>query len=115
MERNNGVFKSVVERLQKGDEKSSPEKIIERALQLKNIIKASKILNAFQLARGYAPSIFGFPRTIIPQDLVDAHMDRESLRAAEIIMNAKTAETNNNSLPTTGRKELIYHKSSKQN
>lgn len=114
IERNNGVFKMVIEKLRKEDTNGTLERIVARALLITNLIKESKVLNAFELARGYSHSIFGISRNIVPQDHLDAHVERKSLRELERMIRGKSTKGIDKTLLTKG-KVLIYHKRYKQN
>lgn len=113
VERNNGVFKLILDRLQRADSKSAPDVLIARASFMTNLIRGSRIMNAFQLARGYAPSILGIPKRIMSEDLLHAHVERESTRALERIMRAKDARTLDQAQLPTGTDVFVYHHSSK--
>lgn len=115
MRRNNGFFKTVIELFQNVNTNTSPEIIIARASLITHLFKRSKIINSFDLSRGYSLSIFSIPRTLVPQDLIEAHIERKSLRAVDIMMKSKTRQSICNTLLKTWTKVLIYHKSSKQN
>lgn len=61
IERNNGVFKGVLSKVAKEKTSISVDVLIWRASFLTNIFHVSSTMSAFQLARGYSPSIFGVP------------------------------------------------------
>lgn len=115
VERNNGVFKTVLEKIQKADQKSTPQVLIARASFITNLMRGSKVMSAFQLARGYMPSILGIPRTIVTDELLDAHVERESIRALERIMRSKSPNTIDPQRLTAGTKICVFHKSTKHN
>lgn len=115
IERNNGVFRSVIDKLQKSDTKANPHTLVARASFFTNLIHGSKLMNSFQLARGYAPSILGIPRQVVTQELLDAHIDRESTRAMERVMKANAPNTINPERLPKGTHVFVYYKSSKQN
>lgn len=115
VERNNGVLKTVLERLQKADTAAPPEALLARASFLTNLIRGSRVMNAFQMVRGYSPSILGIPRETVSQELIDAHIDRESTRALERMMKLKSPKQIDTTLLQPGTKVLVYYKSSKQN
>lgn len=113
VERNNGLFKMVLERLQKADTKATPELLIARTSFITNLLRGSKVMSAFQLARGFTPSILGIPRQIVSQELLDVHVERESLRALEKIMRSKTPGVLDKDQLAPGTDVFVYHKSSK--
>lgn len=66
-------------------------------------------MNAFQLERGYSLSIVGIPRKIFTQDLIGAHMDRESLHAVERMMGSNTTSSTDEEFIPEVKKVIIYH------
>lgn len=74
VERNNGVFKAVINSISKEKTDSSAADIVARVSFLTNMFHGNYILSAFQLARGYAPSILGIPSTVVTEDLLAAHI-----------------------------------------
>lgn len=104
VERNNGVFKMVLDRIQKSDTTANIDTIIARASFITNLLRGSKIMSAFQLVRGYAPSILGIPRQGVTQDLLSAHVDREATTAMERVMRSKDPNTINPQQLPPGKK-----------
>lgn len=115
IERNNGVLRTVLDRMQRADINGNPETILARASFITNLIRGSKTMCAFQLARGYMPSVLGIPKRVVSDELLQSHIERESVRALERILRSKAADTIDPLLLPTGTKVLIYHKSSKNN
>lgn len=113
VERNNGVFKMILDRLQKADARPTSEVLIARASFMTNLTRGSRVMNAFQLARGYAPSVVGIPKQIISEELLHAHVERESTRALERLMRAKDPQTLDQTQLPTGTDVFVYHHSSK--
>lgn len=60
--------------------KSKCRGVVIKSLFPKNMIRGSKIMNAFEILRGYSPLIYGIRRERVPKELINAHMDRESIR-----------------------------------
>lgn len=115
VERNNGLFKAIVERLQKADGKAKAETIVARASFVTNLIRGSKVMSSYQLARGYSPSVLGIPSQVVSQDILDAYVERESTRALEKIMRAKDNTTIEPEQLATGTDVYVFYKSSKHN
>lgn len=67
--------------------------IVSRASILTNLFKRSSILSAFQLARGYLPSIAGFPSAIVPQKLLDAHIEPMAAIALHKALKARYSDS----------------------
>lgn len=108
VERNNGVFKFVLERLQKADATASADVLITRSSFMTNVFPGTKILSAFQVARGYFPSILGMPTRMSSQDLINAHTVRESTRALERILRSHSPTLIDRSQLHPGTEVLIY-------
>lgn len=86
IERSNAVFKNIIKLLQKADAKATPDVIFTSSSFITNLTRGSKLMNSFQMAQGYSPSVFGIPIENVSQDLLDAQMDREEIRAIEIML-----------------------------
>lgn len=115
IERNNGVFKLILERVAKADSKASVESVISRASFLTNCIRGSKQLSAFQLVRGYRPSVSGIPARVVSQELIDAYISHEATRALNRLLTARIPTELAASKLSPGTRILVYYKSSKQN
>lgn len=85
-ERNNGVFKNIVPRLENADMKASAETIVASESFMTNPFHGSKIMSAFRMAKGYSPYIIGIPRRMVKQELLDSHVQREATRAIEKVL-----------------------------
>lgn len=53
IERNHGVFKSILKRIERSDTHATPTTIVARTSFLTNCMKGSKVMSAFQLVRGF--------------------------------------------------------------
>lgn len=115
IERNNGVFKLIVERVSKADANASPATVVARASFLTNCIRGSKLLSAFQLVRGYRPSVSGIPAKVITTDMINSYISNEATRALNRMMNARMPIELSSHLLTPGLSILVFYKSSKQN
>lgn len=73
VERSNGVFKSIFEKMEK--ENIRPDIIVTAAQtsMASNIIYGRSKLNSMQLARGYLPGIAGLPPKIFKQEVLDKY------------------------------------------
>lgn len=90
VERNNGVLKKVLPKIERADPTSDPETIIVRLSFIDNLFYGSKLMSTFQLAQGYATSILGLPHGIVSQELVDAYIGREATRAVKKVLRARS-------------------------
>lgn len=115
IERNNGVFKLIVERIALSDTKASPRTVIARASFLANCIRGSKKLSAFQLVRGYRPAISGIPACMVSQEMIDAYISHESTRALNRMMTARMPTELTPDVLPAGTPILVFYNSSKQN
>lgn len=97
------------------DKDAKPETIIARTSFMTNLFRGSKVMSAFQLVRGYAPSILGIPRRVVPQELLDSHTERETTPALERVMRSNMQRLVERTKLTERRDVLVYYKSSKQN
>lgn len=115
VERNNGVFKAVLDEISRKKTTAIPTAIVSRASFLTNLFKGSSVLSSFQLARGYSPSIAGIPSTIVPKKLLDAHIEMMAARAIHKVLKARAS----NSLPRhalhKGMRIWVFYDTSKQN
>lgn len=115
VERNNGVFKSVLSRLSKEQTNASPWTLVSRASFMTNLFHGSSILSAFQMARGYTPSVLGIPSTVVSQDLLDAHIETTAIRAIQRTKRAKDNGVEPKSTFNRGDRVWVFYKSSQQN
>lgn len=115
VERNNGVFKTVLSRLIREKTTATPPTLIARASFLTNLFHGNSDLSAFQLARGYAPSILGIPSSVVSQDILDAHIQTTAVRAIQRAMRSNNNNVQPGSSFEKGKKVWIFYKSSKQN
>lgn len=61
VERNNRVFKNILERIQRENTAATPAPLMQCASSFPNMFHDNKLLSSFQLSRGYTPSIAGLP------------------------------------------------------
>lgn len=115
IERNNGIFKSILAKIGKENTEASPTTLIARASLLANMLHGNSTLSAFQLARGYAPSIIGMPSSAVPRELMQSHIELTSRRALHKILAARSPRTLPKELLTPGRPVWVFYKTSQQN
>lgn len=89
IERNNGVFKHIVDKLGKEGTTVSAATVAARALFLTKTFKGSGTISSFQLARGYTSSISGSRTTLVAQELIDAHVEFCAARAIQSALESK--------------------------
>lgn len=113
VERQNGVFKMIMERLSKHDKTSEVDEVVARASLFTNLIKGSNVLSSFQLAKGYSPSILGMPRKFVPQELLDAHVEITAARAIHKVLKGKAPRVEQRNALTPGREVWVYLRTTK--
>lgn len=113
VERQNGVFNMVMERLSKHDKTSDVEEVVARSSLFTNLIKGSNVLSSFQLAKGYSPSILGMSRNFVPQELLDAHIEITAARTIQKILKTKTPRVERRSALTLGKEVRVYLRTKK--
>lgn len=111
-ERNNGVFKSIMEKLQRADKNATPETSIARTSFLSNLTKGYKCISSFQMAKGFSPSILGIPMEVLSNETIKSHIDKESIRAIERIMKSNTPKTTDPALMVPRSSVLFLGKAS---
>lgn len=115
VERNNGLFKNIINRLSKEITSATPSTLVARASFMANLFHGSSTLSAFQLARGYTPSIVGIPSTKVPEEMIQAHVENMANRAIQTILRSRLHETTRPSQLPAGTPVWVYFKTSKQN
>lgn len=86
VERSNGVFKSIFEKMAKENTTADIHLTIARVSLPSNIIYGRSKLNSFQLVRGYLPGIAGLPPKILTQDVLNAYTQTSAYRAINTAM-----------------------------
>lgn len=115
VERNNGVFKAVLYRLARENTEASARTLVARASFMTNLFHGSSTLSAFELARGYSPSIVGIPSTVVPREMVEAHVENTANRAIHKILRSRGPSNIKESHLGQGTPVWVFYKSSKQN
>lgn len=83
------MLKLIVERVAKAYANASPVAIVARAFLLTNCMGGSKLLRAFQLLRGYRPTVLDIPARMVSKDIIEAYIANESTRALNQLMTAR--------------------------
>lgn len=94
--------------MEKEDTVASARTTLSRASSMVNCFRGSKIMSAFQLARGYAPSILGLPGRVVSHNLLDAHVEKEATRAFELIIRAEVPSMVSPSMISPGTQILVF-------
>lgn len=115
VERKNATLKTIIARLD--DEKSnvSVNSLVERASFLSNMFSGNKILSSFQLVRGYKPSVIGLPRSLVTEELLDAHKEQVATRKLQRLLHSRAHRHHQPDLFSPGDNVWVFYKTSKQN
>lgn len=116
IERKNGTIKRIVEKLQL--DKSATEdghSIIQKIPFLSNVFSGSSILSAFELARGYQPSILGTGSKAAGKDIIRAHLRQAAVRALHRLLRSRHPKISDKTAIKAGEDILYFYNSSKQN
>ena len=89
VERNNGLFKAILGRLSKEATSASAQLLVSRASFMANLFHGSAVLSAFQLARGYSPSILGMAAKAVTPELLEAHKQTVASRAIQKVLRSR--------------------------
>lgn len=92
IERKNGTIKRILERLVKADGVSNVNILLARACFLSNCMYGSKLMSAFELAKGYTPSVMGNPSKLIPHDVLEAHKQQTATRALNRLLRGRNVK-----------------------
>lgn len=120
IEQNNGVFKSVISRLCEENTVASAATLVSRASfmttgQVGNLFHESHALSSFRLARGYSPSLFRIPLSIVPGEILEAHIENTANIAIQKILRSRAHENVRANHLHPGTPVWVFYKSSKQN
>lgn len=97
IERKNGTVKRLLEKLDKADKGGDAEVLVAKACFFANSLYGSKILSAFELARGYTPSVVGNPSRRVPTEILEAHTQQMAVRALNKLLRSKNTNLLNQS------------------
>lgn len=115
VERKHGTLKRILEKLQFEQSSADITQLLSLATFLSNIFSGSRTMSAFELVRGYHPSILGVPPKHVSEELVSAYREQESVRALQRLLRARAPSTIPPSCLQPGTSVYFYYKSSKQN
>lgn len=115
VERNNGIFKNILERLSKEKTVANEHLLVKRASFLTNMFHGSSLVSSFQLARGYSPSLLCIPAKIVPVMLIEAYKQTSAARALNKVLRAHNFSTLSENSIDANTDVWIFYKSSKQN
>lgn len=87
------------------------EQILARGRFLSNLFSGSRLLSAFQLVRGYQPSILGLPVNFVGKDLLQAHKELVSTRALQKVIKSRRGQPYNAEIFTKGDPIWVWVKS----
>lgn len=88
VERKNGTVTSIIARLDDEISSASINSIIEKASFLSNMFSGNKLLSSFELVRGYQPSVLSLPRSIVNQEILDAHKEQVATRKLQRLLHS---------------------------
>lgn len=113
VERRNGIIKKIVEELQmdNSNRHEDTEMIITKAIFLSNAFSGSSILSAFELARGYAPSLSGSGSRMVSDDMLQAHKQQAAIRALHRLLRSRTPKVIYQTAIKTGDTVLYFYNS----
>lgn len=115
VERNNGVFKTVLEKISKENTDASDELLIARESLLTNLLHGNSGVSAFQLTRGYSPSIVGLPASVVSQEMIDAHTEVCANRALHRVLKSRSPKLVRSAMLKKGTRIWVFHNTSSQN
>lgn len=111
IEGNNGVFKTVFDKMTKEKTKADIELLVARASFVTNIMFGRSTLNAFQLARGYMPGIAGISQSILSQELLDTHTKLTAYKSIQIAYKSRNPRHTKRSMFKAGDTIYVFYKS----
>lgn len=82
---------------------------------MSNCIYGYKVIVAFELAKGYVPSIYVNPSRLIPENILIAHKQQEATRALNRMLRTRERKILSANDIKRGDKVLYYYNSSKGN
>lgn len=94
----------MIEKIELHRKHSDPDNIFSRASFLTNNCYVSKILCSFQIAMGYSPSILGFPRMQVRDDIMKYHIRLTATSALHKLMKTRKPNTLSKTMLKPGRK-----------
>lgn len=115
VERNNGLFKRVLEKLAKKNCADSAHILVSETFLITNMLHGSTVLSSYQMVRGYSSSIIGLPAKIVPAKLFEAHIQLTAHRALMKALSSRVPRLLTQDELQAGTKIWVYYNTSKQN
>lgn len=113
IERKHRTVKNILERLQNDISNASDATLLARATFFSNIFHGSSVISAFELVRGYKPSILGSKRCLVSEELIEAYKDREYARVLQRMLKSRSPATVTPDILPTGTPIYYFYRSSK--
>lgn len=88
--------------------------MVDRAAFFSNMFSGNMALSSFQLVRGYSPSVMGIPKTIVTEDILQAHKEQVAARTLQILMNTRAPNALGQDMFKPGDAVWVFYKSTKQ-
>lgn len=85
VERNNGAFPSVFDRLQRANTGARARVLVAWSSFTTDVFRGSQLQSAFQLARGYWLSGWGISSRIVSPERFDTQTERENMRELQMV------------------------------
>lgn len=111
VERRNGTFNYIFEKLSKEHTKADVTLIVARASFMTNIIFGRSKLHSLQLARGYMTSVVGLPKQVLTQDVLQTRIQVTGCRAIRKAFKTPMPSSGLQSIFETGDKIHFFYKS----
>ena len=115
VERKNGTIKRILSKLDDEQSSADTETILARSAFFSNLFSGSKILSSFELVRGYCPSVVRLPRTIVTDDILQAHREQTAVRIFQRLLHSRIHDVNRSDHFKPGQPVWVFYKTSKQN
>ena len=115
VERKNATVKAILNKLDDEQSNADTETLLKRGGFLSNMFSGNKLLSSFELVRGYRPSILGLPRTIVTEEILEAHKQQVATRKLQRLLNSKAHQSPQPQLFSPGDSVWVFYKTSKQN
>lgn len=112
IEQNNGIFKVALEKIKRDDAAETKETMVDRSSFLTNKFHGLSTPGAFQLAREHAPLIIGIPNTVVPKDVLHAHIQIPAARALQNLFKCLNSSGIAHNIHKTGKKVWVWYDTS---
>lgn len=115
VERKNQVVKTILSKLDADTSEGTPVTLVSRAAFLSNMFSGNRTLSSFELVRGYSPSVVGIPKTVVTEELLQAHKEQVAVRTLQRLMTSHAPQVARPSLFNPGDPVWVCYNTSKQN